>query len=268
MKRLIPFLTLLPLIVSVDYSHKFVYPTLLMLALLSVRLVLAMSFRREQLYAPMLLFLLAPAALLWGISERREGREFWEPLIQIELALSAVGTLWLLNSGKVNRRHIPFMVAALMLWTLCFFSGSSGGANHMRPYYSLFGFSPEVTWTLIVWSRKLIHVVFYSTLANLFFDYFSRTVYTALTHQNPIDDEHPNPRRLDYDERRLAVQVALEVALIIASCDEWRQNMMPNREGSIRDVLLDIGAASVWLWWRYLRKSSTKPVAPDSDARA
>lgn len=265
MKRLVPLLALVPLVISIDYSHKFVLPTLALLSLLSVRLLLAMSFRREPLYVPMLLFLLAPAALMWAISERREGRDFWEPLISIELGISAIGTLWLLNSGRVNRRHIPFMLAAVMLWSLCYLSGSSGGADHMQPYYSMFGLSKELTWILIVWSRKIIHVVFYSTLANLFFDYFARTTYSHSQNGSDVDPEHNDPLQLDYEERRLAVGVALNSAFIIAACDEWRQNMMPNREGSIRDVILDIGAASIWLWWRYLRTNSTNPTAPGSE---
>lgn len=219
------------------------------------------------MYVPMLLFLVSPAALMWALSERREGRDVWPPLVAIELGLSALGTLWLLNSGRISNRHVPFMLAAVLLWCLSFVSGSSGGADHMLPYYSVFGLSAEQTLTLILWSRKLVHVVFYSTMANLWYAYFIRTNYVDWTASDRHDQKDRDQQTLPQDERRPAVQVALELTAIVAICDEWRQNMMPNREGSYRDVLLDLGAATIWLWWRYLRTNSAKQEAPSSDSQ-
>lgn len=235
MKRLVPLLALLPLIVSYPISGQFVLPTTLLI--LGFTALLAIFAPKEEVAPSIGLFWLAPLGTMWAISERREGREVWEYAVQASLGLATIGTIWLLRRG-VPRHLIPLVVAAILTWCVSYFGGKSGGAENMKPYYGFLGLSPESTWLLIVWTRKLIHVTFYSLLATVFFRF--------------LKSIHPRP-----------YLPALGFALTMAACDEWRQNMMPNREGSIRDVLLDIGAASLWLWWLYLRKSSATQATPD-----
>lgn len=267
MKRLVPLIALVPLIVSIPVSGHFVYPILAMFILLAVRFGLGMLLRAEALFAPLGLFFLAPTALIWAISERKEGREFWIPLLWVELGLATIGTLWLLNSGKLEKRHVSLIVVSLLIWSLTYFGGSSGGAENMRPYYSKFGLSPEATFFLIACTRKVIHAAFYSTVATQIYLYYKGTTDRDISLWKTEKVHAYLPGGSLVTDTKLAVQFAIETALIIAVCDEWRQNMMPNREGSYRDVLLDIGAASFWLWWRYLRTNSARQEALDSDSQ-
>lgn len=242
MKRLVPLLALVPVAVSIGVSGKFAYPTTALIASFALLLALVASRDDSESVPGLGLFWLGPLSVVWSLSERHEGREIWRWSVPIGLGLSALGTLWVLRRS-IPRHQVYLVWAAILTWCVSYFGGSSGGADNMRPYYSLFGLSPELTWTLIMWTRKLIHVTFYSLLATCFY-------------------------RFLVAHRAKPFLPALAFALTMAICDEWRQNMMPNREGSYRDVLLDIGAASLWLWWRYLRKSSTKPAALDSDGRS
>lgn len=242
MKRLVPLLALVPLVASYSVSGKYSLPPLVLVVLFTALLGCFCSDAKDNLLPGLGLFWLGPIGAVWTISERREGRDIWAYSLPVSLAIGALGTLLLLRKA-VPRHQIWLIVAAIMTWCVSFFGGSGGGADRMESYYSFFGLSKELTWTLIVISRKLIHITFYSFLATCF--------YKFLTHF-----------------REKPVLPALSFALSMAVCDEWRQNLMPNREGSYRDVLLDIGAASVWLWWSYVRTSSAKPAVPDSDVRA
>jgi VanZ family protein len=55
-------------------------------------------------------------------------------------------------------------------------------------------------------------------------------------------------RRDWFDKVREACIGAFLLCLLFASCDEYRQNLMPNREGSIRDVSLDMVAVVIVLF--------------------
>jgi VanZ family protein len=239
MKRLVPLLAVVPVAASYTISGKFAFPTGLLIVLFALLLGFHAKSEHPGSILGLGLFWLGPLATVWALSERREGREIWNLTLPLGLAVGAVGTMLLLRR-TIPRNQIWLILAAILTWCVSYFGGSGGGADHMRSYYSFLGLSPEATWTLIVWSRKIIHVTFYSLLATCFYNFLA--------------SERPKP----YLE-------ALSFAFSMAVCDEWRQNMMPNREGSIRDVILDIGAASIWLWWRYLRTNSTNPTALGSE---
>jgi VanZ family protein len=188
------------------------------------------------------LFWLGPLSVVWSISERREGREAWVYTVAGGLLLAAIGTALLLRRS-LPKHQIALILAAILTWCVSYFGGSSGAADNMRPFYSFFGLSAEATWNLVLFTRKTIHVTFYSALATCFFIYLGPS-------------------------RSQTTVKALALTLLMACCDEWRQSMMPNRAGSMWDVLLDTGAAFLWIWWRYLRKSSAKSKAHDSDVHA
>ena len=188
------------------------------------------------------LFWLGPLTVVWSMSERREGRDIWQYGVAMGLLLAAIGTALLLRRS-LQKHHLALVLAAILTWCVSYFGGSSGSADNMKPLYSFFGLSPDVTWALILMTRKVIHVTFYSALATCFYQYFVAG-------------------------RRNAVVQSLTFTLVMASCDEWRQSMMPNRAGSFWDVLLDTGAAFLWLWWRFSRKRSASSEAPNSDVHA
>jgi len=242
MKRLVPLLALVPLIVSYGTSGNFVLPTMVLVTGFALLLAVLVPDQDSDWVPALGLFWLGPLSVVWSVSERREGRDIWQYGVAAGLLIAAIGTAVLLRRPLL-KHHIALVLAAVLTWCVSYFGGSSGSADNMKPLYSLFGLSPDATWALILMTRKVIHVTFYSALATCFYQYF-------------------------LVGRRNAVVPSLTFTLVMACCDEWRQSMMPNRAGSVWDVILDTGAAFIWLWWCSLRKRSTNSAAPSSDVHA
>ena len=242
MKRVVPLLALVPVAASYSISGRFALPTGLLIVLFSLFLGWIAHDRETDTDPGLGLFWLAPLGVVWAISERREGRDVWQYSVPFGLVLAAIGTIGVLRK-PVPKCHGWLVGAAVLTWCVSYFGGSSGAADNMRPFYSFFGLSADATWNLILLTRKTIHITFYSALVTCFYNFLGK-------------------------DRSFVIWRALGITAVMACCDEWRQSMMPNRDGSPWDVLLDTGAASLWLWWRYFRKRSAKPEAPDSDVHA
>jgi VanZ family protein len=149
------------------------------------------------------------------------------------LVLFAMGTAWVLRRSILRKEHWPLIMGILLTWGITYFSGSSGSAEPMRRSFSFLGLSPEMTEHLVVAVRKLMHVSFYGSMAWFFVTHF---------------------QRLDAERGRWAGYLeSFIVCCIFASCDEMRQSLMPNREGTLRDVTLDMVAVIVVLGFTYFR---------------
>jgi VanZ family protein len=102
----------------------------------------------------------------------------------------------------------------------------------------LFGLSADMTWNLIVAARKLLHLVFYGCV--------TAAAFASL--------------RVYFKRQTLhGIAIAISLALLVACCDEWRQSMMPRRQGTVGDVALDglaMVAVGALIWFR-AKKSAT-----------
>jgi len=123
------------------------------------------------------------------------------------------------------------------------------GADHtsgplQRFFEFFFGhFTQPQWWRLHLAIRKGGHFLGYGILSVAWFRAFWLTFR--------VDASLP--------KRRISAHaLAMLGTLFIASCDEFHQTFLPNRTGSIRDVLVDCSGAAlmqllVWLWmWKRL----------------
>jgi hypothetical protein len=228
---LVPMIVVAVLLGFPENRTHFVYPVIASVSFLGIVSLFLPGFRSLAASPILLAFWTAPLCVVWLISERKEDRSMSQVSLTILIALSFIAGVVLLRlseakSAEKSKIHWAIIVAAVLTWCVTFFSGRGGGADNMMSTFSLFGLSKEATWALIVAFRKVVHVTFYSSLA-ISICLFLREQKTAL---------------------RPAVFQSLFIAFGLAICDEWRQNMMPNREGSIRDVTLDIVGASIVIW--------------------
>ena len=150
----------------------------------------------------------------------------------------------------------------LLIWLGVIFVGSTSvmSADHTSRYIGPFllwlkpGMSPEAIWTILVVVRKCAHVIEYAVLALLLWRAL-RSVPTLCTRTFVVFGA-----------------VLLGCALVAAS-DEFHQTFVKLRTPSVRDVLLDVGGASVGLLIavsfanRRPKKSRTSPQAQFADAR-
>lgn len=59
-----------------------------------------------------------------------------------------------------------------------------------------------------------------------------------------------------------AIRAALIFAALFAASDEWHQTFVPDRDGCVRDVVIDCAGALVaaaWLWARSRRRDPSAP---------
>ncbi len=220
-----PLIVILALILFPDNQSRYVLPVVGEISGLAVIFLLNPYLRGKANPGAWLMFWLAPLAMMWMISERREGRDVSSFALMTELVVTGLGTAFLLSTGSLKKEEGKLVFAILMTWTVAFFSGQSGGADHMRGWFDFLRWGENDVIRLVIWIRKFIHVTFYGTLMWFFATYFFRA---------NID-------------RKRAIGFAIAFPLCISICDEYRQSMMPNRMGSYSDVILDMSAAIVVL---------------------
>jgi VanZ family protein len=112
------------------------------------------------------------------------------------------------------------------------------------------GLSPEAQDWVITLIRKAAHMTEYAILALLVWRALACAGTAALV-QSP--------------RRRAAA--AFAVACLYAATDEFHQLFVANREGSLRDVLIDtagagLGLALLWAWGRWRSRAAQPPRAP------
>jgi VanZ family protein len=106
----------------------------------------------------------------------------------------------------------------LAMSTASFGAETTGGVLHTVLAWLLPGLAPSAVDALHALVRKAAHVTEYAVLAALWFRAFARGGVARA----------PG-----------AAWLALIVSLLIAGVDEWHQSLLPERTGSMRDVLLD-----------------------------
>jgi VanZ family protein len=102
------------------------------------------------------------------------------------------------------------------------------------------------TWHFVL--RKTGHVLGYGILSFLLFRAWRATIAVS---GNPCWSA-------------IWTSIAISMTALVASLDEWHQTLLPSRTGSMRDALLDTGAAVaaqivVYLWLR--RSGGTRSVS-------
>lgn len=224
-KYVSPIIVLLGLVIFPGNQSRFVLPACLEILSISSIFLLCPPLRSKPNAAALLLFWLAPLALLWLMSERREGRDIGSLSIPIEIGLAGIGTAFLVSKDILKKSDWKVIVLIFLTWAVAYLSGSSGGADKMHPMFSFLHLTLDQLNTLVMLVRKAVHLTFYGTITWLFATYL----------WNQISD------------RRTLLSLLIAFPLLIAISDEFRQSMMPNRQGSLSDVLFDMSAAFVVL---------------------
>jgi VanZ family protein len=230
-----PIIVLLGILIFRDNQSSFVVPTLGLIGSLSVLYLLCQPLRENVKTSGILLFWLAPLALLWLLSERREGRDINSTSITIELALAGIGTVLLVSKEGLKKSDWSLFLAIFLTWAVAYLSGSSGGADQMVPFFDFLGLSVDQLNNLIIVIRKTIHVSFYGTLGYLFLTYLSDKVA----------------------DKTSLFWFPFLFCLAISIADEGRQSLMPNRGGSVTDVILDM-SATLFILFVVIRKRTKK----------
>ena len=236
-----PLIVLLGLALFPENLTKYWLPVGFDIFTISILYLLCKPLREKDGGQALLLFWLAPIALLWLLSERREGRDINSFSIAIEVMLGGIGTAFLLVKNSLKKEDIRIILAIFATWAVAYLSGSSGGADRMAPWFSFLGLSMEQLDHLIVIIRKSIHVSFYGSLSWLLATY--------------LWNEIPN--------RKQVLGFALSFPLVVAIADEYRQSFMPNRGGCASDVVLDMAASTsvvvaIVLWDRKRQRNGIK----------
>lgn len=138
----------------------------------------------------------------------------------------------------------------VLLWMGLIFSGSGDTHSFNRSSRII---APLVRWLfphifedhlelIVLGARKCAHLTEYAVLAILFWR----------ARRKPVKRD---PRPWSW---RLAGAAILFVALYAAT-DEWHQSFVPNREGCVRDVLIDttgaaLGMVLLWGGWKWRQR--------------
>jgi VanZ family protein len=136
---------------------------------------------------------------------------------------------------------VAFCVFVIAMESTVYF-GADHTSGPLRRFFELFfGHFTDPQWSLLhLIIRKCGHFTGYGLLSISWFRAFWMTFRTFAP----------------ADSRRIAAHsLAMLGTLFVASCDEFHQTFLPNRSGTLRDVLVDCSGAvlaqmMVWLWMR------------------
>lgn len=168
-------------------------------------------------------FLAGPAAVLFFLAERAAGTqlETWVvfPFLVVG-ALGAVGMIARVGRQSQSARTVWTVTALVMVWLVAYFSGTTGSPGN----FPIFG-RGILDWpTVVIVTRKTVHVVFYGC--------FGLVLREILNLK---------------DTRGSTLFAILGLTCGLACIDEFRQAAFPDRSGSWYDVLLDTGAAAIFV---------------------
>lgn len=130
------------------------------------------------------------------------------------------------RSSPESRAFAWAALLVFLVWMVAFFSSPSGSSGGMiRLAMRLFSVARPEAEMIVLVVRKTIHFTFYGTMAA-----------TALRWFLALEVK-----------RQRAFLCAILFALAVASFDEGRQSLFPDRTSSARDVLLDVAGATCFL---------------------
>ncbi len=168
-------------------------------------------------------FLAGPAAVLFFLAERAAGTQLETWVVFPFLVIGALGAVAMIaRAGRQsqNARTVWTVTALVMVWLVAYFSGTTGSPGNLP----IFG-KGILDWpTVVIVTRKTVHIVFYGCFA---------LVLREVLNLKEIS--------------RNALVSLLGLTFGLACIDEFRQAAFPDRSGSWMDVLLDTGAAAVFL---------------------
>ncbi len=159
------------------------------------------------------------------MSERREGRDIGSLSIGIEIGLAGIGTAFLVSKDNLKKSDWKVVLLIFLTWGVAYLSGASGGADKMHPMFSFLHLTIDQLNTLVMVVRKAVHLTFYGSITWLLATYLWNQV----------------------SNWRTLLSLLIAFPLLIAISDEFRQSMMPNRQGSLFDVFLDMSATFIVL---------------------
>jgi VanZ family protein len=168
-------------------------------------------------------FITGPAAVMFFLAERAAGSQVETWVVYPYLTLSAIGAIALLRSAgtiQQSTRIVWLVTALVMIWLVAYFSGTTGSPEN----FPLFG-KGILDWpTIVILTRKTVHIVFYGC--------FALVIGRVLNLSPTLRGSFP---------------ALLACTLGLASIDEFRQSAFPDRSGTWMDVLLDTSAAAIFL---------------------
>ena len=220
-----PLIVILGLAVFPENLSRYILPIGLQLLSISAVFLACKPLREKANGHALLMFWLAPLALMWLLSERREGRAISPISIGFEVLVGGIGTALLLSTNNLKKHDLRLFLVIFLTWAVAYLSGSSGGADRMVPWFNFLGLSVDQLNFLFVIIRKTIHVSFYGSFTWLLMTYLWN----------------------DIQNRRVLIGFGVVFPLLMAIADEFRQSFMPNRQGSVTDVTLDLSATIVVL---------------------
>lgn len=189
----------------------------------------------------MMMFVNSILGIVWLLSERAEGRAMVAIAIPFQVGLAALATAIILTTQVLEPKYSYGIIGFCLIFAVGYLSTGTGSGGWMLSKFMSLGMTEgeALQWTLRV--RKTIHCLFYASVSWFMFRHF-----------------------LSFQVRLgLSVVLGWLVTLCVAANDEFRQSMVPDRTGTISDVVLDMTAASVLLFLCFLilRKSyDSKPV--------
>jgi VanZ family protein len=225
-KIISPIIVLLGILLFPVTQTKFASPISFQIAAISAWFLLCKPLRTRETCTHFLLFWTAPLALLWLLSERKEGRDIHPASVTMELILAGIGTAILVSQNSLKKEDTRLVLAIMFTWAVAYFSGSTGGADRMHPLFDFLGLTVNQLNNLIIVVRKTIHLTFYGAISWLMSTYLLSQAI----------------------ERKLWIALSFCFPLLLAVSDEFRQSMMPNRQGSFSDVILDMSATLLVLF--------------------
>jgi VanZ family protein len=216
---------LLGLLVFPEHRTHFVLPAVANLLLLPSAFLLLKESREWRGTAPMMLLVNSVLAVVWLLSERHEGRVIASMALPLEIVLAGLGTMWTLKLDDLRPEHSFALFGFLLVFSVGYSSTGTGSSGGMMTQLLEWGLTQDQAHLVTLVIRKSIHCFFYSCVFWLMYRHF-------LALCSPL---------------RASLLAGLLVTLSVASIDEFRQSLVPNRTGSVWDVFLDMGAAGIVL---------------------
>lgn len=232
-----PIIVLLGLLIFRENQSNFIQATVLLISSIGILSLVCKPIREHPKSTGILLFWLSPIAVLWLLSERKEGRDISSASIICELVLAGLGTIILVSKESLKKSDVSLFCAIFLTWAVAYLSGSTGGADNMFPMFDFLGLTVDQVNNLIVIVRKTIHVSFYGSLTWFFANFLRGAI----------------------ENRKVLFLFSFALPFSVSISDEFRQSMMANRQGSISDVILDMSATFLVLL--FVTRSKTKVIA-------
>lgn len=221
---------LIVLLAFADHRTRFVLPAVVNIIGLTTLFFATPQTREWKGTQWMMLFVNSILGIVWLLSEKAEARAIVPIAIPIEVGLAATATAIILATQVLEPKYSFGIIGFCLIFAVGYLSTGTGSGSWMHTKLISMGLSDADAWTWTVRIRKTIHCLFYASVCWFMFRHF-------LSFKVKLG---------------LSILLGWLVTLCVAANDEFRQSMVPDRTGTIMDVLLDMSAASVMLFICFL----------------